>query len=602
MDFEQLNNTIKNYLDNDKTNSAIMLTGEWGSGKSYYIRNELLPYIEKDGDKKCIVVSLYGISDIAEINKNIYLELRAKMLSKKSEKISSGKLIAKTIVKGVTSFFGVDLSVSEKDLNNLYSSVDLTGKLIVLEDVERSSIDIKEILGYVNSLVEQDGVKVLLVANEQEIYKYEEIVEEKDGKKNIKKVFSSDTLEYLKIKEKTINDTIYFMGNYIETIENIMRNFSNKYFDLMIADKNILGYSNIADEIRYAIMTIEVNSYNFRSFIFGCQKVVDLLNGIDFDLDIDFVRALFLGVIIFAFNHKKNVFLCWEDDKSITSTTLGSYKYPLYKIAYDYVVFQQKDKKLLEASNRYFIEQRDALLKKNAVSEVLNVIYNYYELNEEDVVSAVISTCDFLEKDDIPYSEYLKLSNYLISLKYVVECYDLVDKCKNFMIQNIRKASMQNKIKLLHNSGIELHTEDEQKEFAEFEKELKDIADSDNRQWQDYNYTVEEFDEFYGKISKREDRFLSDRAFMQKIDVDKLLQLIPLLETSQISKLRSVFLGRYGYANINEFFMLEKPYLEQLKQGLEELLKQGAFEDKIKANQIKWFISNLENFILKLNK
>ena len=106
-----------------------------------------------------------------------------------SNGISSGKLIAKTIVKGVTSFFGVDLSVSEKDLNNLYSSVDLTGKLIVLEDVERSSIDIKEILGYVNSLVEQDGVKVLLVANEQEIYKYEEIVEEKDGKKNIKKVF-----------------------------------------------------------------------------------------------------------------------------------------------------------------------------------------------------------------------------------------------------------------------------------------------------------------------------------------------------------------------------------------------------------------------------
>ena len=77
-------------------------------------------------------------------------------------------------------------------------------------------------------------------------------------------------------------------------------------------------------------------------------------------------------------------------------------------------------------------------------------------MNEEDVVSAVISTCDFLEKDDIPYSEYLKLSNYLISLKYVVECYDLVDKCKNFMIQNIRKASMQNKIKLLHNSGMGL--------------------------------------------------------------------------------------------------------------------------------------------------
>ena len=30
MDFEQLNNTIKNYLDNDKTNSAIMLYWRMG--------------------------------------------------------------------------------------------------------------------------------------------------------------------------------------------------------------------------------------------------------------------------------------------------------------------------------------------------------------------------------------------------------------------------------------------------------------------------------------------------------------------------------------------------------------------------------------------
>lgn len=53
-------------------------------------------------------------------------------------------------------------------------------------------------------------------------------------------------------------------------------------------------------------------------------------------------------------------------------------------------------------------------------------------------------------------------------------------------------------------------------------------------------------------------------------------------------------------ANEQEIYKYEE--IEQLKQGLEELLKQGAFEDKIKANQIKWFISNLENFILKLNK
>lgn len=51
----------------------------------------------------------------------------------------------------------------------LYSSVDLSSKLLVFEDLERSNIDLIKLLGYVNNLVERDGVKVLLVANENEI-------------------------------------------------------------------------------------------------------------------------------------------------------------------------------------------------------------------------------------------------------------------------------------------------------------------------------------------------------------------------------------------------------------------------------------------------
>lgn len=58
-------------------------------------------------------------------------------------------------------------------MKQLYDSIDLSGKLIILEDLERSGIDILEILGYVNSLTEQDGVKVLLVANEHELIHYE---------------------------------------------------------------------------------------------------------------------------------------------------------------------------------------------------------------------------------------------------------------------------------------------------------------------------------------------------------------------------------------------------------------------------------------------
>ena len=37
MTIDEMNKYILHYLKADKTHSAIMLTGAWGSGKSYYI-------------------------------------------------------------------------------------------------------------------------------------------------------------------------------------------------------------------------------------------------------------------------------------------------------------------------------------------------------------------------------------------------------------------------------------------------------------------------------------------------------------------------------------------------------------------------------------
>ena len=67
----------------------------------------------------------------------------------------------------------INFNLSEKDQKKLYESIDFSGCLIILEDLERSGMSILDVLGFVNNLVEQDGVKVLLVANEDEIMKYQ---------------------------------------------------------------------------------------------------------------------------------------------------------------------------------------------------------------------------------------------------------------------------------------------------------------------------------------------------------------------------------------------------------------------------------------------
>ena len=106
---KELSSYIKHYVEKDKTKSAIMLTGEWGTGKSHYIKNELIPFLAENGGHKSILVSLYGLSGISEISKSIYLEARLGVLNAKSEGIAAGKLGVTTVIKGVSSFFGIEL-------------------------------------------------------------------------------------------------------------------------------------------------------------------------------------------------------------------------------------------------------------------------------------------------------------------------------------------------------------------------------------------------------------------------------------------------------------------------------------------------------------
>ena len=83
MTTEELNNYILHYLKKDKTHTAIMLTGEWGSGKTYYVENDLIPFL-KQNKATAIAVSLYGLNDITMSSKNIYMELRMSTLGGKS--------------------------------------------------------------------------------------------------------------------------------------------------------------------------------------------------------------------------------------------------------------------------------------------------------------------------------------------------------------------------------------------------------------------------------------------------------------------------------------------------------------------------------------
>lgn len=106
MNVDELNEFIKNYLKKNKTRSAIMLSAPWGSGKSYYIYNNLMPYLKKDGID-CIVISLYGLTNIDEISRGIFLESKVSFLDKNSPLLCGAKIVAKQLSKVLLVFSGL---------------------------------------------------------------------------------------------------------------------------------------------------------------------------------------------------------------------------------------------------------------------------------------------------------------------------------------------------------------------------------------------------------------------------------------------------------------------------------------------------------------
>lgn len=615
---------IENYLINDKTKSAIMLIGGWGTGKSFYIQNVLKPYL-KGKQKDCIIVSLYGLNDLKDISKAIYLEERTKKIRTKISKVKifrkaesqeSAKIVGKTIVKGVTSFFNIDLTSNEEDLQRLYESLDLSGKLIILEDLERTNIPIKDVLGYVNNLVEQDGVKVLLVANEQEILKSEEYkVTNTKGETEKKWRWTTATKEYLKTKEKTVSDTIIYVCNFDETIENILQQFTDKRLEGLLRDtiensapgtvEDIL----LRQKVRRQIISIEISDIankidclNFRSFIFACQKTTDILRLYNKEIDRLFVKHLFMSVVAFSFRLKNNDKLHWSDDQC--GSSLGTSKYPLFRFAHDYIKFQHFDAAEMEKEEKLFLEQKKLEKVQGEVQVSLNVLYEFYSKTSDLLEWAISDIKKNLETPNaISLILYGKLANYLILVRDLINTPTLIDACKMAMKNNLATYDYDSEKvsdRLSFHDSFRCWTTEQEQEYKDFIAEMQSIVKTKSHSVLALDYS--DMNAFSKQIRDDKDKYISQRAFLKRIDVPKLLSVIEQCSSEQIDNLRRSIGTVYSFSNINEFFMEDKSSLLQLKNGLVALLSsEKSVGDKIIKLQLSWFIDSLDRILEKLN-
>lgn len=171
MQAKEITEAIKNYMQCDTIGlQAVVLHGEWGSGKTYYCENDLKPALNDIGIKVCRV-SLFGVSDYDEIYNRVLAswfhlsENSTKRFNAAKNIFKKGAIdVSKAISSKQLAKFGIQVSI-KPDL--LLSLIGMKKVLVILDDCERSDLAQADqyFLGFVNNMVENHGWHVMLVRN-----------------------------------------------------------------------------------------------------------------------------------------------------------------------------------------------------------------------------------------------------------------------------------------------------------------------------------------------------------------------------------------------------------------------------------------------------
>ena len=176
---EPINNNmldgIKNYLSIEST-GALMVSGEWGCGKTYHIEKVVIPALQEEGWNP-VKVSLFGIESVNEIPLRIADNYkRAKNdegdRTKKEKscwfslrKEKAGKAVVKgaqlvSSISWIGSFVDVKTLV-DKNSGLLYKLIPTEKTVIILDDIERviDIIDVHTLLGAIMNWLNNEVIR-----------------------------------------------------------------------------------------------------------------------------------------------------------------------------------------------------------------------------------------------------------------------------------------------------------------------------------------------------------------------------------------------------------------------------------------------------------
>ena len=458
---EELVESILDYIRADYTDYAIMINGEWGSGKTHFWNNKIKNKIESmhfNGKKyTTIYMSLYGISNLEEISKKIFIEttqlmdknLKKFMNSKEQKKIPE---YAKTGLD-MANLFGITQNGDKLDYSEFFNTDD---KVLCFDDLERANVDVIDILGYINNFVEHDHIKTIIICNEKELstkLKSNNLemktfiatyLLDKEGELNkvtdkpiveqiqdkIEYVFDKAN-DYERIKEKLIGETFEYAPKFSYIINGILMRYEN--------DPELIRF--LRDNTGYIISTFNKSgTRNLRILkhaLNDFKKIYEIINKYYPNTNNRVLQTMLIFTIAISFEIKAGKV---TKDKFVNIQNNEEYKAILVSSR---VLMDNRQFYIKEFDNTYYYNFKaeyrffkfieiyvrtrifDIKVFKNDMDTMMNTVDSsliptykkllteeYWKINEDQFEKIVEEVLEQVKKGEIPLLDTVKLFMY----------------------------------------------------------------------------------------------------------------------------------------------------------------------------------------------
>lgn len=563
MNDKNISNFIENYLSEEFTEYSILITGRWGSGKTYFWnefceKNLNLIFVpNKDKIKyKPIYISLYGVSNIDEVKNQISMQLLPLFLQKDLENkfLKAGGILTRNIATMALQAFKINYDSLYKGLNEV--TVNSNEYILCFDDLERigKELDILKVLGLINSYVEHDKIKTIIIANESEIY-----TSNKEKKE-----------EYNRLKEKLIGRVVDFQLNdktiVIKIIESFdigdFRAFLNKNFDKILKLFEVGSNSNIRS-LKYAINNLQHIFKHTGKEIFEKDVYIKYWLPLIFSVSFEFKKGIINSENIKLLYEKSYLMHGYGKDNKDEAEKKIYDEIMKYYLPFDsifghadsicnYIVFGYLDSEQFKNDIEW--------LNPNKNNPIQN-IYNFRELGEK-FNENVIQVIELIETGSIKATDlYLNLAKFLFYFrenKLISKTYDELEEKfflginkneadntfiseKPFDIRTYSTSDWKNK-------PYELNVERIFNKLMKLESETKlRNKKEEAERWQNL------LENNIEKFIKEHLQFNGVRSIFKHIDPEKLFKILIKAESSTIRLFDGLIQHRYlEFSNYKE--------------------------------------------------